>query len=183
MINSTAGKNNDRSLHWMETLDRKWFDRSENQQMIAEEGSGDNDRSHLMRYVYKHYWQEKTEKRKNMDTSVVYQREALGSEALQNGCWRRVFYTINEDSSITFDVDEMIMFWKASLNNPLCFPLETNGTASISSMDKRKVPKSLEEIVRITKFTKSEIRLLYKGFKQVGNRIGLHTSSSAVCFP
>ncbi|CAF1152190.1 unnamed protein product [Rotaria sp. Silwood1] len=30
----------------------------------------------------------------------------------------------------------------------------------------RKVPKSLEEIVRITKFTKSEIRLLYKGFKQ-----------------
>jgi len=31
----------------------------------------------------------------------------------------------------------------------------------------RKVPKSLEEIVRLTKFTKSEIRLLYKGFKQV----------------
>ncbi|CAF0769605.1 unnamed protein product [Rotaria sordida] len=30
----------------------------------------------------------------------------------------------------------------------------------------RKVPKSLEEIVRITKFNKSEIRLLYKGFKQ-----------------
>ncbi|UJR15264.1 hypothetical protein I4U23_002218 [Adineta vaga] len=32
--------------------------------------------------------------------------------------------------------------------------------------DIRKVPKSLEEIVRITKFSKSEIRLLYKGFKQ-----------------
>lgn len=31
----------------------------------------------------------------------------------------------------------------------------------------RKVPKSLEDIVRITKFTKPEIRLLYKGFKQV----------------
>ncbi len=31
----------------------------------------------------------------------------------------------------------------------------------------RKVPKSLEEILRITKFNKSEIRLLYKGFKQV----------------
>lgn len=31
----------------------------------------------------------------------------------------------------------------------------------------RKVPKSLDEIVRITKFNKSEIRLLYKGFKQV----------------
>ena len=31
----------------------------------------------------------------------------------------------------------------------------------------RKVPKSLEEIVRLTKFTKSEIRLLYKSFKQV----------------
>ncbi|CAM4786943.1 unnamed protein product [Rotaria magnacalcarata] len=30
----------------------------------------------------------------------------------------------------------------------------------------RKVPKSLEDIVRITKFNKSEIRLLYKGFKQ-----------------
>ncbi|CAF1525447.1 unnamed protein product, partial [Adineta steineri] len=30
----------------------------------------------------------------------------------------------------------------------------------------RKVPKSIEEIVRITKFNKTEIRLLYKGFKQ-----------------
>jgi hypothetical protein len=38
---------------------------------------------------------------------------------------------------------------------------------SLSSTEARKVPKSLEEIVRITKFNKSEIRLLYKGFKQV----------------
>ncbi|CAF0983481.1 unnamed protein product [Adineta ricciae] len=36
----------------------------------------------------------------------------------------------------------------------------------IFPVDIRKVPKSLEEIVRITKFNKSEIRLLYKGFKQ-----------------
>ena len=34
----------------------------------------------------------------------------------------------------------------------------------------RKVPNSLEEIVRLTKFTKSEIRLLYKSFKQAGER-------------
>jgi hypothetical protein len=38
---------------------------------------------------------------------------------------------------------------------------------SIFPVGIRKVPKSLEEIVRITKFNKSEIRLLYKGFKQV----------------
>ena len=182
MIHWTAGKNNDSSLRWMETLDRKGFDRAEKQQMMAEEGRGDKDRCHLMRYVYTHYWQEKTEKRKNMDTSVVYQGEALGSQALQDGCWWRVFYTINEDSSITFNVDEMTMFWNVRLNNPLCFPLETNGTASISSMDARKVPRSLEEIVRNTKFTKSEIRFLYKGFKQVGNHLGLPISSWIVRF-
>lgn len=61
----------------------------------------------------------------------------------------------------------MMMFWKDILNNPICLLLETNGTTSNSTMDERKVPKSLEEIVRLTKFTKSEIRLLYKGFKQV----------------
>lgn len=38
---------------------------------------------------------------------------------------------------------------------------------SIFPVEIRKVPKSLEDIVRITKFTKPEIRLLYKGFKQV----------------
>ena len=38
---------------------------------------------------------------------------------------------------------------------------------SIFPVEIRKVPKSLEDIVRITKFNKSEIRLLYKGFKQV----------------
>ncbi len=38
---------------------------------------------------------------------------------------------------------------------------------SILPAEIRKVPKSLEDIVRITKFNKSEIRLLYKGFKQV----------------
>jgi len=38
---------------------------------------------------------------------------------------------------------------------------------SIFPAEIRKVPKSLEDIVRLTKFNKSEIRLLYKGFKQV----------------
>jgi len=38
---------------------------------------------------------------------------------------------------------------------------------SIVPVEIRKVPKSLEDIVQKTKFNKSEIRLLYKGFKQV----------------
>ena len=38
---------------------------------------------------------------------------------------------------------------------------------SILPSEIRKVPKSLEDVVRTTKFSKSEIRLLYKGFKQV----------------
>ncbi|CAF1205753.1 unnamed protein product [Rotaria sp. Silwood1] len=38
--------------------------------------------------------------------------------------------------------------------------------SSLLPVEIRKVPKSIEEIVRITKFSKSEIRLLYKGFKQ-----------------
>ncbi|CAF1015054.1 unnamed protein product [Adineta ricciae] len=37
---------------------------------------------------------------------------------------------------------------------------------SIFPSEIRKVPKSLEDVVRTTKFNKSEIRLLYKGFKQ-----------------
>ncbi|CAF0967146.1 unnamed protein product [Adineta steineri] len=37
---------------------------------------------------------------------------------------------------------------------------------SVFPAEIRKVPKSLEDIVRTTKFNKSEIRLLYKGFKQ-----------------
>ncbi len=44
--------------------------------------------------------------------------------------------------------------------------IETDDLPTLPS-ELRKVPKSLEEILRITKFTKSEIRLLYKGFKQV----------------
>ena len=45
--------------------------------------------------------------------------------------------------------------------------LEADDNPSFLTVTTRKVPKSLEEIVRITKFNKSEIRLLYKGFKQV----------------
>ena len=56
---------------------------------------------------------------------------------------------INFISSIEFDDDPISLF-----------PAEN-----------RKVPKSLEDIVRITKFNKSEIRLLYKGFKQVRIRM------------
>lgn len=47
------------------------------------------------------------------------------------------------------------------------FTIEEADDSSILPVETRKVPKSLEEIVRITKFSKSEIRLLYKGFKQV----------------
>lgn len=51
----------------------------------------------------------------------------------------------------------------------ICIIETDNELPSITPVQIRKVPKSLEEIVRITKFNKSEIRLLYKGFKQVGN--------------
>lgn len=61
MIYSTAGKNNDSSRHWMETLERKWFDWSLNQQ-IDEEGSIDNDRSYSIRYVYKDLLTDKRDK-------------------------------------------------------------------------------------------------------------------------
>ncbi|UJR31406.1 hypothetical protein I4U23_018899 [Adineta vaga] len=46
------------------------------------------------------------------------------------------------------------------------FASDEDEPLSLFPTEVRKVPKSLEDIVRTTKFNKSEIRLLYKGFKQ-----------------
>ena len=70
------------------------------------------------------------------------------------------------------DIDNGIL-WCNSLTNNLVddnvmFILANDDDSiSIFPSEIRKVPKSLEDVVRTTKFSKSEIRLLYKGFKQV----------------
>ncbi len=64
----------------------------------------------------------------------------------------------------------MLSWWcwhKSQYINIISIIENDDEPTSILPAEIRKVPKSLEEIVRITKFNKSEIRLLYKGFKQV----------------
>jgi hypothetical protein len=72
-----------------------------------------------------------------------------------------------------FSDNEIMTYWRwktsieKSFSNDICLLLENDSSSSVSTVQVRKVPKSLEEIVRTTKFSKAEIRLLYKGFKQV----------------